>query len=75
MMSHRDYDAGCVPPSMTFYITVVRLIDGYLGQVMFGDKIVKQTELFQDEKDNPGQTQAYKAAQEAITEAVGRLFS
>lgn len=69
------YDNACIPsPSMSFDITVVRLIDGYLGQVMFGGQIVHQTELFQDADEKPGGARAYEAAQASITDAVGKLF-
>ena len=53
----------------TFYVTVVKLIDGFIGQVMFGGEIVHQTELVD------GADVARETARVATTNAVKRLFA
>lgn len=64
-MQYRDSDTR----GPGFSVTVVQLIDGYIGQVQFEYEIVHQTELV-DSAD-----EAREAARVATIKAVKGLFS
>lgn len=65
----QDYHQDSYGTAGAFYVTVVKLIDGFIGQVMFGDEIVHQTELV-DTADTARET-----ARVATVSAVKRLFN
>lgn len=55
-----------------FGITVVRLMDGYLGQVSFGGRIIHQTDLVPE--SDQAHVQAADNALGALVDALKKLF-
>lgn len=76
--SIRYEDAACTPsPSRFFFeFTVVRLIDGYVGQVNCGGEIIHQTRLFEGEDEtNPPARAALEQARKDLIEKMKGLFN
>lgn len=57
-----------------FEYTVVKLIDGFIGQVNFGGEIIHQTQLVAREGDNDPTQEAAKLARQECVAAMKKLF-